>query len=34
MTYGYEPRDFMIGPRDVKCSWIILLVATIGLLVV
>lgn len=34
MSDGYEPRDFMVGPRDVKCGWIILLVAAIGLLVV
>lgn len=34
MADSYEPRDFMVGPRDVKCGWIVLIVAAIGLVIV
>ena len=33
MSDSYEPRDFVIGNRDVRGGWIVVVVLNIGLVI-
>ena len=34
MTNGYEPQDFIVGPRDVSCGWIVAALIGIGMIII
>jgi len=34
MTNSYEPRDFVVGGRDVGSGWIVVILVGMGLMIV